>query len=337
MTSSLRKKFDEILIEEEIKKEDRNEKTRSDLCECCILLNCLFLSESISNYVPNLLKATLNKVENEDAQKEVEIALLALNNIAYYYDIEKALYLNEIKEIMKYHMDHRNLTPLAYQSAWKFLIERVRKESSLEVIIANELHFGREASRELTELAKLLDAKRKSKTKGDMEGKVILRWLNTISFYFLNCKLWNKEHSVIVGSIASLYKSTKNYFEDIRMLCIRSFVSAAGNRVVKVRTLLKNGAVDVFLEEIHQSTLINNNFATSLEFFEDLCERLKEEMERKEDEIKRKETKRKVLEKLEEEGYEDIIVSFHKTHPFMTSGTQYMMKTKKTCDYFVHI
>ncbi|KAH7818384.1 uncharacterized protein MONOS_8091 [Monocercomonoides exilis] len=75
------------------------------------------------------LLVALSKEENEEAQKEVEMALLVLGN-AGYQEIEQELFLTEIKEIIKYHQVHRNLTQLAYQSAWQFLMNEFEYEEA---------------------------------------------------------------------------------------------------------------------------------------------------------------------------------------------------------------
>eukprot|EP00770_Monocercomonoides_exilis_P002644 MONOS_2627.1-p1 / transcript=MONOS_2627.1 / gene=MONOS_2627 / organism=Monocercomonoides_exilis_PA203 / gene_product=unspecified product / transcript_product=unspecified product / location=Mono_scaffold00055:91722-92453(-) / protein_length=179 / sequence_SO=supercontig / SO=protein_coding / is_pseudo=false len=80
-SSSLNKRFEQMIIEEEKKKEERNEKLLIDLCECTVLLSNEISSELLSIIVTCLLKVALKKDENEETQKEVEIALLALSYI----------------------------------------------------------------------------------------------------------------------------------------------------------------------------------------------------------------------------------------------------------------
>ncbi|KAH7829798.1 uncharacterized protein MONOS_3341 [Monocercomonoides exilis] len=140
----------EMIIDENEKKKEVNEKILTDLCESYLLLNRWPSSEMDSIIVPCLLKVASKKDETEEAQKEVEIALLALGNIGFW----EKLYLNEITDIIKYHQEHQNLTRLAYQSAWGILIYGFTKVDSLEEVIVNELHFVREATRELEELTK---------------------------------------------------------------------------------------------------------------------------------------------------------------------------------------
>ncbi|KAH7819736.1 uncharacterized protein MONOS_17892 [Monocercomonoides exilis] len=153
--SSLNKRFEKMIINENEKKEDKNDRLLVDLCECYASFRSNFSKEWISIIVPCLLKAGLRKEESKEVQKDVEMALLALCNTKYYF-IEQELYLNEIKDIVKYHQEHHNLTQLAYQYAWEFLINRLLCDNSLEDVVVNELHFAREAARELEELTRSL-------------------------------------------------------------------------------------------------------------------------------------------------------------------------------------
>ncbi|KAH7832514.1 uncharacterized protein MONOS_2705 [Monocercomonoides exilis] len=148
-----------MIVEEEQKKEGKNEKLLNDLCECLLSLNYEFtdIPEEITEIcVSCLLKVALRKEENEETKKEAEMALLALSNI-FCYETADELYLNEIREIIKYHQERCNLTRLAYQSAWKFLVQRFYSVLSLEEVIVNELYFAREAIKELNELINEVD------------------------------------------------------------------------------------------------------------------------------------------------------------------------------------
>ncbi|KAH7829952.1 uncharacterized protein MONOS_420 [Monocercomonoides exilis] len=117
--SDLHKRFEKMIIDENEKKEGKNEKLLVDLCECYLLFySGVFSSKMLSLCVPCLLKFALKKEEREKVQKEVEMALLALSCIDVICIIEQRLYLNEIKEIIEYHQKHHKLTRLAYQSAW---------------------------------------------------------------------------------------------------------------------------------------------------------------------------------------------------------------------------
>ncbi|KAH7819650.1 uncharacterized protein MONOS_14701 [Monocercomonoides exilis] len=142
-----------MIAEEDGKKEGKDEKLIADLGECNLYFGCSSSLELNSILVPCLLKVALKKEENEETQKEVEMALLALSCIDTYYNVSRVLYLNEIKEIIEYHQEHHNLTQLAYQSAWAFFIRGFYRDLSLEKIFVEELHFAREARRELEELS----------------------------------------------------------------------------------------------------------------------------------------------------------------------------------------
>eukprot|EP00770_Monocercomonoides_exilis_P009699 MONOS_9651.1-p1 / transcript=MONOS_9651.1 / gene=MONOS_9651 / organism=Monocercomonoides_exilis_PA203 / gene_product=5' nucleotidase family protein / transcript_product=5' nucleotidase family protein / location=Mono_scaffold00406:16251-20821(+) / protein_length=884 / sequence_SO=supercontig / SO=protein_coding / is_pseudo=false len=237
--SLLNRRFEKMIFEEDQKKEGENEKLLSDLCECYMSLSFFFQTEMLRICVPCVLKVALKKEEEEEAQKDAEMALLTFRNIDIYYVVIEELYMKEMMEIMKYHQKHRNLTRHAYQSAWEFLMGRLYNNKSFEEVFVNELHFAREASRELEQLIQRVDWKRAEEERGK-EGKetkeewTLMRWLNVISPYILECKLWNEELVELIGSIVNVYRTAKNNFQ------------------VKIEDLLKSGAVDVFLEVIVQ-------------------------------------------------------------------------------------
>ncbi|KAH7817397.1 uncharacterized protein MONOS_14354 [Monocercomonoides exilis] len=164
--SFLSDRFEKMLVDEDRKNEEKNEKILADICECYLLLcDKSIPDELLSIPVPCLLKFASKKKGNEEAQKEVEVALLALSNIVMWKIIEQKLYFNEIKEIIGYHQEHHNLTQLAYQSAWQFLIFRLYPDKSLNEVIMNELHFVEEARRKIEELTRNMDWKRKKERK----------------------------------------------------------------------------------------------------------------------------------------------------------------------------
>eukprot|EP00770_Monocercomonoides_exilis_P013125 MONOS_13069.1-p1 / transcript=MONOS_13069.1 / gene=MONOS_13069 / organism=Monocercomonoides_exilis_PA203 / gene_product=unspecified product / transcript_product=unspecified product / location=Mono_scaffold00774:12813-13815(+) / protein_length=203 / sequence_SO=supercontig / SO=protein_coding / is_pseudo=false len=198
-----------MIIEENKKKEGKNEKLLIDLCECNVTLSYDFSSELLSICVPCLLKAALNKEENEEVQTEVEMALLALSNIRDY-EMKRELYLNEITEIIEHHQEYQNMTRLAYQSIWQFFVDRFFNDKSLERVIVNELHFPREAVRELEELTRNVDWKRKEeenekRREETKEEHILRRWLHTLNNYFLRCKLWNEELAKLIDCVVQLH------------------------------------------------------------------------------------------------------------------------------------
>ncbi|KAH7815823.1 uncharacterized protein MONOS_18291 [Monocercomonoides exilis] len=80
----------EMMIDEDKKKKD--EKLLTVLCECFPQLNDgTFSDEILTVFIPCLLKVALKKEENEEIQKEVEIALSALTN-SECFEIEQKLY-----------------------------------------------------------------------------------------------------------------------------------------------------------------------------------------------------------------------------------------------------
>eukprot|EP00770_Monocercomonoides_exilis_P005075 MONOS_5049.1-p1 / transcript=MONOS_5049.1 / gene=MONOS_5049 / organism=Monocercomonoides_exilis_PA203 / gene_product=unspecified product / transcript_product=unspecified product / location=Mono_scaffold00143:4817-6202(-) / protein_length=377 / sequence_SO=supercontig / SO=protein_coding / is_pseudo=false len=273
-TYSLFKRFENMIFDEEMKKEGKNEKLIIDLCECYISLSGYISFDSLSICVPHLLKAASIKEINETKQKEVEMTLITLRRLRNCY-IERKLYLDEIAEIIKYCQEHHNLTRLAYQSAWQFLILRFWSDGSLKDIIVNELHFVREAIRELEELSKSR----------------------------------NEEYALLIDSIVQVFRAAKANYMEISRKCICIFGSAGKSRAMKTDDLLKGRAIDAVLEVIQRPMLDDEMTYESLMIFMNISKKLKEEKEKGEKgKEERKVLKRKVFDKMEEEGYEDIII-----------------------------
>ncbi|KAH7818808.1 uncharacterized protein MONOS_17981 [Monocercomonoides exilis] len=321
-----------IIDENEKKKEEMNEKRLIDLCECYLLLSRWPSSKMDSIYVPCLLKVALKKDETEEAQKEVEMALLALGNIGLW-EMKRELYLKETSEIIEYHRELHNLTQLAYQSAWNFLIYRLFTDKSLEEVITNELHFVGEARREFEELSKCVDWKRKEERRKEVkEVKIIWRWLNVIDYYFFSCTLWNEELVGLVNCIVQVLLASRDNHKDICNGCLDILRNTAINRNVKIDDLLKSGAIDAVMEKMNQSTLDDEIMWNGLLFFLNISERLNEKEDDEKEEAEKKTTKRKTFEKMEEEGLEDIMTSLYGVISFLNKNA-YRKLSKNACEY----
>eukprot|EP00770_Monocercomonoides_exilis_P009651 MONOS_9603.1-p1 / transcript=MONOS_9603.1 / gene=MONOS_9603 / organism=Monocercomonoides_exilis_PA203 / gene_product=unspecified product / transcript_product=unspecified product / location=Mono_scaffold00402:28898-30159(+) / protein_length=401 / sequence_SO=supercontig / SO=protein_coding / is_pseudo=false len=337
--SSLKRRFEKMVAEEDEKKEGKDEKLITDLSECILLFGGLTSMELSSIFVPCLLKVALKKEENEETQKEVEIALLAFSCIQLYCNIKRDLFLNEIKEIIQYHEKHHNLTRLAFQSVWQFLIILSFSTNYIVDVIMDEMNFVRETKRELEELTKCVDWKREKeeeiKGKGRKDELVLKRWLRIFEPFFAQCGLWNKECSGIIESIVQVFLVSRDFDSDIGKECIRLFEAAAENRVVKLDSLLKSGAIDAALEEIPKSTIKGKMTYYCLKFFIGISRRLKikeiDEMEK----AKRKTIKMEIFDKLEEEGYEDVIISFRGIFGFLSENFLKRLSLNIS-DYFVN-
>ncbi|KAH7822902.1 uncharacterized protein MONOS_17609 [Monocercomonoides exilis] len=147
--SLLHKRFEKMIIDEAKKKKRKNEKLLIDLDECHFTLCNGFSFEFLSICVPCLLKVVLNKVESKESRDEVEMAFLSLSNIEY-----------EIK--------------------------KNGKNQSLEDVIADDLHFAREATRELEELAERVDWSKREERERELKNiwkkeskNVVLKFLSS--------------------------------------------------------------------------------------------------------------------------------------------------------------
>ncbi|KAH7816578.1 uncharacterized protein MONOS_18202 [Monocercomonoides exilis] len=336
----LSKRIQRIIFEEDKKKGGKKENLLGDLCVCYIMLYEHFIDDKLLVIcVLRLLKIALKKEEDEITQKEVEMALIALNSIKFFNcKFEKGQFLNEIEGIVQYHQEHHNLTRIAYLSAWQFLIYRFFNDKSLNDVIVNELHFVGEARRELEEQKKYVDWKRKEdeNEKETKEEFIFSEWIGTLDYFFISCSSWNEEYVELIRSFVQIYQAAKEKSREISYWCICSLRNAAKNEAIKVEDLLESGAVGAVLEGMQQPTLNDKIAFNGLKFLIRVSRRLKEKEKEEMEEEERKATKRKVFEKLEEEGYEDVITCFHEIIDFL-SKRNYHKLSLNLSDYFVYI
>eukprot|EP00770_Monocercomonoides_exilis_P009517 MONOS_9471.1-p1 / transcript=MONOS_9471.1 / gene=MONOS_9471 / organism=Monocercomonoides_exilis_PA203 / gene_product=unspecified product / transcript_product=unspecified product / location=Mono_scaffold00392:49681-50822(+) / protein_length=343 / sequence_SO=supercontig / SO=protein_coding / is_pseudo=false len=238
--TSLSKSLKKTIIDEEKRREGKNEKLLVELCECYLFLINTISAELMPICIPCLIKVALKKEESEEAQNEVETALMVMSSAGYWEFMEQELYLNEIKEIIQYHQEYHNLKRLAYQSAWQFLINRLFNDNNLEGMIVNELCFVREAARELDELLCCVDWKREIERE---EVIALMRWFQTLALYFEFCHLWNEGYAELISIIVKAFRASRDDHREISKQCIHLLRKAAEIEVIKINDLLKGGAV----------------------------------------------------------------------------------------------
>ncbi|KAH7817437.1 uncharacterized protein MONOS_8840 [Monocercomonoides exilis] len=178
-------------------------------------------------------------------------------------NIKKKLYLNEMTDVIKYHQECGNLTQLAYQCAWEFLINGLYYEEKLESVV-DELHFVREAQSEMNELKKCIDCEKKEhekeKERNEMKEELILTgWLEVLEIYLSSCNSRNEKIIEVIRSVIQVLRAAKDNHGDIYRQCIQSLGTAARNRDIQIDGLLKSGAVNVFLEKVQQITIEDSN------------------------------------------------------------------------------
>ncbi|KAH7824569.1 uncharacterized protein MONOS_5310 [Monocercomonoides exilis] len=338
--SFLNKRFEKMIVEEEKKKdEEKHEILLVDLCECYLLLSKGIPDELLSICMSCLLKVATKNEKNDEVLEEVEVALLALSCINMFCNVPKELYLSELKEIIKHHQEHHNLTRLAYQCIWEFLINRLIKDENLEDVALNELHFVREARRELKDLTGSADWKGKEEGEkgGRKEAKevlVIKRWLLTLICFLYLYKLLSEELTGLFGGVVSVFRAAKDNCVDVSSWCTTSLRRIADIRAIDVDVSLKKGIVDLFSGEMKQSSLNDEIIKDGLFFFFKISGRLKEKTDNEAEKMKRKATKMEMFEKMEEEGFEDSIVSLYGEISFLNK--KYKELSKNLADYFVN-
>ncbi|KAH7820382.1 uncharacterized protein MONOS_18653 [Monocercomonoides exilis] len=336
--SLLSKRMREMIIDEnEKKKDEKDERLMIDLCECYLTLVNDFPLELLSICVPLLLKTASKKEENEEAQKEVEMALMALSSIHFFEYVKKELFLDEISEIIQFSQGHRNLTHLAYQSAWRFLRYRFVHDQELKDVVMDELHVVEEATKELKELTRSVNWKAgEGEGKEKKEEQIIIRWLNTLINCYDVCELSCEGNAELVACVVKLFRASNGHCYEISHGSINLLGAMISRKSACVSDIVGKGVFDVVLEKIQQSTLDCNITRSCMKFLWNLSERLRDEAGHKADEANFEMLKRKILEKLEEEGYEDITTSFREVSPFFDEGNETFLNDSEV-NFFVNI
>ncbi|KAH7825641.1 uncharacterized protein MONOS_17416 [Monocercomonoides exilis] len=320
--SYLKQKFEKMIIEEDKKKFEKDEKLLVDLCICYLILDDYFSSsELVPICVRYVLKVALKKEKNEMTQMEVEIALFALSNIGKYATVEKGLFLNEMIEIIQYHGEHRNLTHVAYHSAWNFLLERLNLDRKFKEAVANELNIASEIARELEVLTKEVDWKKKEEERSREEAfkvRLIFKWIEEARDYLSLCDFW-KEDQELVHSLIGICKVAGENEPRLFNISFVPLTQIAHTFYLRIDGLLNGGAFDYIMEELFQWTLKRDAIENCLEVVCELFSSLKRMRYDIRLEVKREMIKRKLYDWLEEEGYEDAITSYHgmKKYAFM--------------------
>ncbi|KAH7823466.1 uncharacterized protein MONOS_17606 [Monocercomonoides exilis] len=329
-----------MILNEIKRKEANNEKLLVDLCECYLgLQHYYFIEENVlSTCISCLLKEALNKDESMKTQKEVEMALLSLSGIDASTKIKRKHYFEEITEIIEYHQEHHNLTHLAYQSAWMFLIDRLICEKEFGGTVVNKLHFAREAVKELDYLKGCVDWKKREKSFiKAKEMWIIQRWNAVLRKCFNYLQFYDGVDATFVACIINVCEAAKKKYIDMFYEYL-SLLKRMDN-IKSMDCLLRGGAVDYFLVNIFQSTFDRELTKFSLNFFSILSKRLNKKKKNENDQSRFGEfvkivsfawnllsgnsekgsenakrelaIKMTIFEKLEEEGFEDAILSFN--------------------------
>ncbi|KAH7821426.1 uncharacterized protein MONOS_17743 [Monocercomonoides exilis] len=343
-SSSLRERIMKMIIDEENKKEEKNEKLLIDLCECFLCLSNYFdyfyegPSELISICVTNLLIAASHKNEDEETRAEVEIAIVILSKIERHYNRDSELLLCKITEIMKYHQEHRNLSHLAYQAAWRILTRRSFFDPKIQIIIDDDLHFVSETIRELVDLTRYVNWFEKKKEENLSKNIwIIERWGFSLCNTYAHCKFNRNEFVELFSCIANMCKLSKMNYRDLRSQYIYILYIIFERREANVEDLLKGGAVEVCLDEICWPTLENDPTWSCLSIFMFISKELSGMSYLNSEETnnsKRKIIKRRMFEKMEEEGFEDLMISFQEILSF-PSPLRISRNFINSSDYFV--
>ncbi|KAH7832744.1 uncharacterized protein MONOS_16009 [Monocercomonoides exilis] len=185
----------------------------------------------------------------------------------------------------------------------------------MEDLIVNELRLVKEAIREMDELISFEEYEGESEEEKEEsepeanEGYILIRWLCISDDLFSCCESWNEDILGLMKCVTGVFRATNEWCNQIGDHCFYCFYCFT-RRIEGYDLLLKSGAIDAVLKELWRKTLYQGIFRDFLERFAYLWRRLDEKRDEEMEEKKRKVMKRKILEMLEEEGYEDCINRF---------------------------
>ncbi|KAH7815049.1 uncharacterized protein MONOS_18700 [Monocercomonoides exilis] len=234
--------------------------------------------------------------------------------------VGSSFHFREISEIIKCHQLNHNLTHLGYQSALSLLFCNFYEGKEFASEDLENLHFFQEVIRELKELINYVNWKKKErKEKEKNEVWIIKRWLRLLLKYFNEVYL-REENEGLIECIVKLCDVSNENHRDIRNNCICLIGSIMRVAYVDAEYLLRCRAVDVIFEDIHQTVLHFDICYQCLKILLVITNRLNEKTKDEKLEHKQKIIKREIYEKFEEEGYDDISLSFYgiskKMHSF---------------------
>ncbi|KAH7824667.1 uncharacterized protein MONOS_17498 [Monocercomonoides exilis] len=266
--------------------------------------------------VPYLLKIALRKDESKEAQKEVEMALLALSNAGWDVSVKTECDIDELVEIIKYNCKHRNLTYLANQSAWSLYVYMLNNGRDVTVSFESEKCLTKEIINELEELEKCVDWRQsEKKTKQTKEAIVLIRWAETIERYFQLEELRGKEYVELADCITRICKKAKENQSEIYLAFIRVFEAIiAKQSLAFAYDIIKREAADIVLEELMRNIFEEKLTNSSLFFIEKLVRKLKGKKDKEIVELF-KSIKRELFTNLEEEAHFLLIKVVASTGP----------------------
>ncbi|KAH7825856.1 uncharacterized protein MONOS_10371 [Monocercomonoides exilis] len=177
------------------------------------------------------------------------------------------------------------------------------------------MHFVSESTGEIEKLSRCIDWKKKAVSiKEKAKIGIIERWYSTICLYTEKCKLSEEESAWLVACTTRLIGLAKDNHRSIVEKCIPIIVACMDeNTDIFFSDFLRGRTVDFVLEEMCKFNSDDQSTDKRMIFLSLLTERLNKNVRIARDEKKNKALKMAILDKLEEEGYEDLQISFYGT------------------------
>ncbi|KAH7819656.1 uncharacterized protein MONOS_17929 [Monocercomonoides exilis] len=249
--------FELMIFEEMSKKEGKSERLLIDLCECYYLLSDDNINEKMAPSITScLLKVASNEERSINIQKEVEMALLALSEGSRGTLVKGSQPLEEMIDIIYHHNDHRNLTQLAFQSAWRFMINNWHRNSNSQIVVVASMIFLTVVKRELKELIKCVDWKREDEGREKIRSEpkatqMIIRWLDVLGNFFIMCDKWDDDFNEVVRFVVELFRTARDNEQEISEMCTHALKMLARSKNSSVDIFEKCGVSEMISQEIN--------------------------------------------------------------------------------------
>ncbi|KAH7832722.1 uncharacterized protein MONOS_15261 [Monocercomonoides exilis] len=209
--SSFRKRFERRVMNEEWKQGQKKEKMLNDVCECYALSYEQFVTFNFSSHV------------------------------------EEDVFMNSIVSVIVHHQQNRNLTQLAYQSAWQFFMKRMHTNAQMESAMSMHFGFVEEARRELEELEKRADWQRKERRVKELKDiHTILRWLKTLNKHFVNHQPSRERNTRLAAVAVGICRKARACFGELSLECLVLLEQMNESASLSVSDFVAIEAVDVF-------------------------------------------------------------------------------------------
>ncbi|KAH7825942.1 uncharacterized protein MONOS_9819 [Monocercomonoides exilis] len=170
----------------------------------------------------------------------------------------------------------------------------------------------REAIRELEELEGRVNWMKRGKFLNEVMDEITLtRWLDTLGYYFFFYEWKEIKSPNFFECIVRILRKAKKYHRKVFKRCVYVISRIANPVSSDISYLLRSGIIRIVMEEMQQPTVRRDYLEWCLKYIISLVRRVSGPSIDASEREKRKMQKHQILGILEEEGYEDEIISVY--------------------------